>query len=96
MRKKLDRKGKCNADESNTADIISDLILVTVPLHLIRGLQDKGLRRRLTMIFSTSIVTTIVSLVHAAYILTLGGPKVLIAAIVEVRFSLSRFIFVSF
>jgi hypothetical protein len=51
---------------------------------LLSGLEDKVLRRRLMVIFSTCIITTIVSLVHAAYILTMGGVKVVIAAIVEV------------
>ncbi|TFK34020.1 hypothetical protein BDQ12DRAFT_690247 [Crucibulum laeve] len=65
------------------SDIIADLILIVAPLKLLAGLEDKGLRRRLMVIFSTCIVTTIVSLVHAAYILTLGGPKVVVAALVE-------------
>lgn len=51
---------------------------------MIRHVANKGLRRRLMFIFSTSVVTTIVSLVHAAYILRTGGTRVLIAAIVEV------------
>jgi hypothetical protein len=68
----------------NLADIIADLILIIAPLQLLQGLQDKQLRRRLMLIFSTCIVTTIVSLVHAAYILKLGGPKVVVAALVEV------------
>ncbi|KAJ7824679.1 hypothetical protein B0H14DRAFT_2823232 [Mycena olivaceomarginata] len=41
------------------------------------------LRRKLTLIFSTCVVTTIVSLVHAAFILRNGGIKVVISAIVE-------------
>lgn len=69
----------------HVADVVADSILIAAPLKLLAGLQDKGLRRRLIVIFSTCIVTTIVSLVHAAYILRLGGPKVVVAAIVEVR-----------
>ncbi|KAF9012877.1 hypothetical protein BDZ89DRAFT_1023817 [Hymenopellis radicata] len=65
------------------SDIIADLILIIAPLKLLSGLEDVGLRHRLMVIFSTCIVTTIVSLVHAAYILTLGGVKVVIAALVE-------------
>jgi hypothetical protein len=69
----------------DAADVISDIILLTAPLKLLSALGDPILRRRLIAIFSTSIVTTIVSLVHAAYIITDGGPKVIIAALVEVR-----------
>lgn len=65
------------------SDIIADLILILAPVKLFSELGDRKLRVRLVMIFSTCIVTTIVSLVHATYILTLGGPKVLIAALVE-------------
>ncbi|KAF8526666.1 hypothetical protein BU17DRAFT_20676, partial [Hysterangium stoloniferum] len=65
------------------SDIIADLILIIVPLKLLAGLQDQKLRIRLIFIFSTSIVTTIVSLVHAAYILKNGRIEVLISALVE-------------
>src|ERR1700722_6622255 len=67
------------------ADVIADSILIFAPLKLLKGLSDPILRRRLIVIFSTCIVTTIVSLVHAAYIITDGGVKVLIAALVEVN-----------
>ncbi|KAG7443920.1 uncharacterized protein BT62DRAFT_988070 [Guyanagaster necrorhizus] len=65
------------------SDVIADLILILAPLKLLAGLEDKCLRLRLMVIFSTCIVTTIVSLVHAAYILTFGEAKVVISAIVE-------------
>ncbi|KAF7342290.1 hypothetical protein MVEN_01817200 [Mycena venus] len=45
--------------------------------------MDKGMRRKLTIIFSTCVVTTIVSLVHAAYIVRNGHEKVIISAVVE-------------
>ncbi|KAJ7708700.1 hypothetical protein B0H17DRAFT_362893 [Mycena rosella] len=65
------------------SDVASDTILIVAPLQVLRHLEDKGLRRRLMIIFSTCVVTTIVSLVHSAMILTGGGPKVLVAAVVE-------------
>jgi len=68
----------------NAADTIADTILIVAPLRLLSGLLDKTLRRRLMIIFSTCVVTTIVSLVHAAYIIKNGGPKILVAAVVEV------------
>ncbi|KDQ54571.1 hypothetical protein JAAARDRAFT_60555 [Jaapia argillacea MUCL 33604] len=71
------------------SDILSDILLIVLPLRLIRGMRDKSLRRRLMIIFSTSIVTTIVSLVHAAYIITVGGIKVVISALVEDCMSLT-------
>ncbi|EIW78684.1 hypothetical protein CONPUDRAFT_31182, partial [Coniophora puteana RWD-64-598 SS2] len=70
-------------------DILSDGLLIYAPLRLIWGMDAiDGTRRRLMIIFSTCIVTTIVSLVHAAFILTDGGIRVVIAAIVEDTFSL--------
>ncbi|KAJ7089746.1 hypothetical protein B0H15DRAFT_270113 [Mycena belliarum] len=65
------------------SDVISDSTLIIVPLQLLWHLEDKGLRRRLCIIFSTCIVTTIVSFVHVAMILTGGGAKVLVTAVVE-------------
>ncbi|KAJ7027831.1 hypothetical protein C8F04DRAFT_1399343 [Mycena alexandri] len=52
--------------------IIADCILLFTPLLLFRDLLDKALRQKLGIIFSTCIVTTIVSLVHAALILQKG------------------------
>ncbi|KAF8070682.1 hypothetical protein FPV67DRAFT_1036233 [Lyophyllum atratum] len=64
-------------------DILSDAILIIAPLRLLRNLSDKKLRRRLTVIFSTCLITTVVSLVHAAFIFVHAGHKEVIAAIVE-------------
>ncbi|KAJ7302776.1 hypothetical protein DFH08DRAFT_720704 [Mycena albidolilacea] len=64
-------------------DVLADSILLFAPLQLFRSLADKMLRRKLTLIFSTCVVTTIVSLVHAAFILRNGGVKEIISAIVE-------------
>ncbi|KAF7365536.1 hypothetical protein MVEN_00426800 [Mycena venus] len=60
-------------------DILADSILLIAPVPLFRSLSDKPLRRKLTLIFSTCVV----SLVHAAFILRNGGIKVLISAVVE-------------
>jgi hypothetical protein len=43
-----------------TADIIADSILLFSPLPLFRNLINKALRRRLTLIFTTCVVTTVV------------------------------------
>ncbi|KAI9507873.1 hypothetical protein F5148DRAFT_50113 [Russula earlei] len=71
------------------SDVLADLALMLLPIRLIRGIKDNGLRWRLILIFSTSIVTTVVSLVHAAYIITRGGIPVIISALVEDCMSLT-------
>ncbi|KAJ7068913.1 hypothetical protein B0H15DRAFT_140509 [Mycena belliarum] len=62
-------------------DVIADTILLFAPVPLFRHLANKPLRRKLTLIFSTCVVTTIVSLVHAAFILSNGGIKVVTALV---------------
>ncbi|KAJ7609071.1 hypothetical protein FB45DRAFT_945298 [Roridomyces roridus] len=69
-------------------DVIADAILLFAPFPLFNSLADKSLRWKLTLIFSTCVVTTIVSLVHAVLILRNGGVKVVIAALVEDALSL--------
>ncbi|KAF7317681.1 hypothetical protein MKEN_00855800 [Mycena kentingensis (nom. inval.)] len=69
-------------------DILADSLLLLAPIPLFRNLSDKLLRRKLTLIFSTCVVTTIVSLVHAAFILQKAGIKVVISALVEDTLSL--------
>ncbi|KAI0056517.1 hypothetical protein BV25DRAFT_1832172 [Artomyces pyxidatus] len=71
------------------SDIFADMLLILLPLRLLHGIKDMSLYRRLIFIFSTSIVTTIVSMVHAAYIITSGGSKVLVSALVEDCLSLT-------
>ncbi|KAK7031664.1 hypothetical protein R3P38DRAFT_2925035 [Favolaschia claudopus] len=69
-------------------DILADGLLLLAPVPLFRNLINKAFRQKLTLIFSTCVVTTIVSLVHAAFILQKGGIKVVISALVEDCFSL--------
>ncbi|KAJ7034374.1 hypothetical protein C8F04DRAFT_956441, partial [Mycena alexandri] len=66
-------------------DVISDSILLFAPLPLFRNLLDKSLGRKLTLIFSTCVATTVISLVHAVYILRDYDNKIAISAIVEAR-----------
>ncbi|KAJ6473829.1 hypothetical protein C8R45DRAFT_1011932 [Mycena sanguinolenta] len=59
------------------ADATSDAILLFAPWPLFRSLVDKSLGRKLMIIFSVCVVTTIVSLVRACFILknyTIGMP----------------------
>ncbi|KAL0575847.1 hypothetical protein V5O48_006137 [Marasmius crinis-equi] len=64
-------------------DVFSDAILVFVPLRLIQTLSDTRLRRRLAVIFSTCLITTAVSIVHAVFIFIHAGPQEVMAAIAE-------------
>ncbi|KAJ7818059.1 hypothetical protein B0H14DRAFT_2840670 [Mycena olivaceomarginata] len=69
-------------------DIIADSILLFTPLALFRDLINRALRRRVTLIFSTCVGTTVVSLVHAVLMIRGGHRKVLIAGLVEDSLSL--------
>ncbi|KAF8630188.1 hypothetical protein AX15_003066 [Amanita polypyramis BW_CC] len=64
-------------------DLLADGTLLIVPMFLFSIISDGSLRYRLMVIFSTCIITTVVSLVHTIYVLTTGGIKVEIAALVE-------------
>ena len=70
------------------ADIISDSILLVSPWTLWWGLSDLALRRRLIVIFSTCVITTVVSIVHTVIIITYGDERVVITGLVEVSFLL--------
>ncbi|PSR76750.1 hypothetical protein PHLCEN_2v8235 [Hermanssonia centrifuga] len=91
---KLETSPQCPLDNQVAicqlvTDVLADILLIVAPLRLIRHMSaHDGTRRRLMIIFSTSIVTTIVSLVHATFIFTDAGIKVVIAALVEDTFSL--------
>ncbi|KAF4571590.1 hypothetical protein EYR40_008087 [Pleurotus pulmonarius] len=70
-------------------DVFADLSLIAIPTKLLWNLRvSRSQRIRLLLTFSTSIITTVVSLVHAFYVLRVGGLEELIAAIVENSVSL--------
>ncbi|KAK2465117.1 hypothetical protein APHAL10511_002925 [Amanita phalloides] len=64
-------------------DVLADGSLLVVPMFQFRIIIDRSLRHRLMAIFSTCIITTVVSLVHTFYLLTSRGIKVEILGIVE-------------
>ncbi|KAJ6559750.1 hypothetical protein B0H19DRAFT_1145734 [Mycena capillaripes] len=64
-------------------DVISDSILLFAPLPLFRSLLDKSLSVKLTIIFSVCVVTTIVSLVHASFILKDDDIRIPFSGILE-------------
>ncbi|KIO02108.1 hypothetical protein M404DRAFT_59936, partial [Pisolithus tinctorius Marx 270] len=70
-------------------DVLGDTILILAPFRLIYKVRlTKAQKIRLLSVFSTSAVTTVVSLIHAYYVLTDGELKETIAGIVEVSVSL--------
>ena len=62
------------ADGVLVAETISDTILVIAPLWILRGVRvTSGLRIRLIAIFSCSMMTTMVGVVHAVLVLKMPG-----------------------
>ncbi|KAF7358625.1 hypothetical protein MSAN_01201200 [Mycena sanguinolenta] len=70
------------------ADVTSDAILIFAPWPLFRSLVDKSLGHKLTIIFSICVVPTIVSLVHAGFILKGRDIGIQFTGIVECCLSL--------
>ncbi|KAG1827973.1 hypothetical protein EV424DRAFT_1536972 [Suillus variegatus] len=70
-------------------DVLGDAVLIFAPFSLIYrvGLSSPQ-KIRVLAVFSASMITTIVSLVHAYYIFSSGGTKVIMAAIIEASMSL--------
>ena len=66
--------------------MIADLLLLATSLHLFVVIQDKALRFRLSCLFSTCVLTTVVSIVNSLFILKSEGIKLVTIAIVEVKF----------
>ncbi|KAJ6569764.1 hypothetical protein DFH09DRAFT_1080489 [Mycena vulgaris] len=69
--------------KSSATGLMRFPILLFAPLPLFRSLLDKSLSHKLALIFSTCVVTTIVLLVHATFILRDYDFKILISGIVE-------------
>ncbi|KAG2040525.1 hypothetical protein BDR03DRAFT_129298 [Suillus americanus] len=70
-------------------DVLGDTILILGPFRLIYKVRlTKTQKIRILAIFSTSAITTIVSLAHAYYVLSDGGLKEAVAAMVETSVSL--------
>ncbi|KAF9647420.1 hypothetical protein BDM02DRAFT_2702970 [Thelephora ganbajun] len=67
--------------------VISDAILITAPLMVIKGVRTRALRFRLFGIFSVSIATTVASLAHAVLMVARPGVVEAIFAGVEAAVS---------
>jgi hypothetical protein len=76
--------------QMRTADCISDGILVVLPLRLIWDVNlPHKMRGLLFATFSASILVTVVSIIHAVFVLGPSGYLEGITANVEVRVSFS-------
>ncbi|KAK1215341.1 hypothetical protein PQX77_022047 [Marasmius sp. AFHP31] len=73
---------------SLVADILSDLVLVLIPLRLIQTLSSRSLRRRLAWIFSTAIITTAASIPHTVFIIMGMGPEQILSGYVQASVAL--------
>ncbi|KAG1886530.1 hypothetical protein F4604DRAFT_1276779 [Suillus subluteus] len=70
-------------------DVFGDTILILAPIRLIYKVRlTRAQKIRIIAIFSTSAITTVVSLAHAYYVLSDGGLKEAVAAMVEASVSL--------
>ncbi|KAF8138905.1 hypothetical protein EV363DRAFT_1315109 [Boletus edulis] len=70
-------------------DVFGDMILILAPFRLIYKVRlSRAQKIRVLSIFSTSAITTIVSLSHAYYVLKDGGLKEATAALFETSVSL--------
>ncbi|KAF5381672.1 hypothetical protein D9615_005562 [Tricholomella constricta] len=71
------------------SDIYADSVLIVAPLRLLWNLEvSRSQKNRLLVVFSASIGTTIASLVHAYYVLRVGGLDEVFVAVVELCVSL--------
>ncbi|KAG1785744.1 uncharacterized protein HD556DRAFT_1249330 [Suillus plorans] len=81
--------GKNVAIAQIITDVFGDTVLILAPFRLIYKVRlTKAQKIRILAIFSTSITTTVVSLVHAYYILSDEGLNEAMAAMVETSVSL--------
>ncbi|KAG2141421.1 uncharacterized protein EDB93DRAFT_1241775 [Suillus bovinus] len=70
-------------------DVFGDTVLILAPVRLVyKARLSKAHKIRILLIFSTSAITTVVSLAHAYYVLSDGELKEAVAAIVETSVSL--------
>ncbi|KAG2066008.1 hypothetical protein BDR04DRAFT_1234246 [Suillus decipiens] len=70
-------------------DVLGDFVLILPPFCLLYKVRlSRPQKVRVLSVFSASSITTVVSLVHAYYVFSDGGLKVIMAAIVEAPVSL--------
>lgn len=81
--------GRSVAITQMITDVLGDSVLILAPFHLIYKVRlSRAQKVRVLSVFSTSAITTIVSLTHAYYIFSGGGLKEVMAAMIEASMSL--------
>ncbi|KAG6852751.1 hypothetical protein C0991_009371, partial [Blastosporella zonata] len=70
------------SDECLAADAFADVVLVCAPLLILRDLNSKADRLRLSVSFAVGGLTTIFSIVHAYYVIK-GDISQLLVGIIE-------------
>ncbi|THU88545.1 hypothetical protein K435DRAFT_938414 [Dendrothele bispora CBS 962.96] len=80
--------GKDVAIAQLITDCLADFILIIAPVYLLSTLSMRSLRNRLLVVFSSTILTTIFSLVHAYAILKDLGYMEFMFAVIEIVVSL--------
>jgi hypothetical protein len=81
--------GRSVAITQMITDVLSDFFLIFAPFFFIYNVRlSRAQKVRVLSVFSTSAITTAVSLTHAYYIFSGGGTKEVMAAMVEASVSL--------
>ncbi|GJJ14163.1 hypothetical protein Clacol_008423 [Clathrus columnatus] len=69
----------------NPADISADFLLIGIPIRLLsQTALPRGIKIRVLIIFGAASLITVVSLIHAAYILAVRGIEANLTGIVEI------------
>lgn len=75
-----------------SADVLGDIVLILAPFLIIyRATLTTAQRVRVICLFSTSAITTAVSLTHAYFVFTVGELKEAVSAMFEVQYQHSKF-----
>ncbi|KAG1860943.1 hypothetical protein F4604DRAFT_1957679 [Suillus subluteus] len=83
---KLQPRPQCDLGRT---DVLADFFLILAPFFFLYKVRlSRAQKVRILSVFSTSAITTIVSLTHAYFMFSDGGLKVIMAAIVEASMSL--------
>ncbi|EJU02292.1 hypothetical protein DACRYDRAFT_79057 [Dacryopinax primogenitus] len=82
--------GKGRAITEICFDVFADITLVVVPVWLLsKSSMDKAQRMRLLLLFSTSFLITVVSVVQDVIVFIAGGIREIFASMLEDAFSLT-------
>ena len=75
-----------DSPSASTADLAADTFLIVVPVRLLHRIAlARPLKARLIIVFGAAALTSLVSLIHATFLLRGHSDQSIVAAIVEVR-----------